>query len=271
LTWEEFMKLARWPGLLALLLLAPAAWTFDDAKDKPKPADKPGTPAEQFQALTKEWDTTLADLQKQFRAAKTDEEKQKIREKGQELMKKLPERAIDLAEKNAKDPVAIDALTWVLTRVRSEEMMDRVLETLGKDHLESPHLGKACEQLAEMPWPAVEKFLRAAVAKSKNKGVQGLATFGLAKHLQSRAEEEGDAAKADQLNKEAEKLFEAVMAKYADVNGSEGPIGKSAKTALSLAVGRETPDIEGQDADSKKFKLSDYRGKVVLLDFWGHW
>ena len=31
------------------------------------------------------------------------------------------------------------------------------------------------------------------------------------------------------------------------------------------------PDIEGEDMEGKKFKLSDYRGKVVMLDFWGHW
>ena len=28
------------------------------------------------------------------------------------------------------------------------------------------------------------------------------------------------------------------------------------------------PDIRGTDADEKSFRLSDYRGKVVLLDFW---
>ena len=38
-----------------------------------------------------------------------------------------------------------------------------------------------------------------------------------------------------------------------------------------LEVGKLAPDIEGEDVDGQKFKLSDYRGKVVLLDFWGHW
>jgi hypothetical protein len=38
-----------------------------------------------------------------------------------------------------------------------------------------------------------------------------------------------------------------------------------------LAVGREAPEIEGNDIDGVAFKLSDYRGKVVVLDFWGHW
>jgi peroxiredoxin len=37
-----------------------------------------------------------------------------------------------------------------------------------------------------------------------------------------------------------------------------------------LGVGKVAPDIEGEDQDGKRFKLSDYRGKVVLLDFWSH-
>jgi hypothetical protein len=31
------------------------------------------------------------------------------------------------------------------------------------------------------------------------------------------------------------------------------------------------PDIVGEDIDGRPLKLSDYRGKVVMLDFWGHW
>ena len=48
-----------------------------------------------------------------------------------------------------------------------------------------------------------------------------------------------------------------------------------AKEALAevtkLAVGTVAPEIDGVDVDGVKFKLSDYRGKVVLLDFWGFW
>jgi hypothetical protein len=36
-------------------------------------------------------------------------------------------------------------------------------------------------------------------------------------------------------------------------------------------VGALAPEIEGGDLDGNRFKLSDYRGKVVVLDFWGHW
>ncbi len=36
-------------------------------------------------------------------------------------------------------------------------------------------------------------------------------------------------------------------------------------------MGKVAPEIEGEDLDGKPFKLSDYRGKVVVLDFWGNW
>jgi peroxiredoxin len=39
----------------------------------------------------------------------------------------------------------------------------------------------------------------------------------------------------------------------------------------NLAIGKTAPDIVGDDLDGKPLKLSDYRGKVVVLDFWGNW
>ncbi len=40
---------------------------------------------------------------------------------------------------------------------------------------------------------------------------------------------------------------------------------------IGLAIGQRAPEIEGEDIDGVTFKLSDYRGKVVVLDFWGDW
>jgi hypothetical protein len=35
-----------------------------------------------------------------------------------------------------------------------------------------------------------------------------------------------------------------------------------------IQVGNRAPEIQAEDGDGVSFKLSDYRGKVVLLDFW---
>jgi cytochrome oxidase Cu insertion factor (SCO1/SenC/PrrC family) len=41
--------------------------------------------------------------------------------------------------------------------------------------------------------------------------------------------------------------------------------------AVDPVLGRPAPEIVGEDVDGIPFRLSDYRGKVVVLDFWGHW
>lgn len=43
------------------------------------------------------------------------------------------------------------------------------------------------------------------------------------------------------------------------------------KAAAGPQIGQVAPEIVAEDLDGQTFKLSDYRGKVVLLDFWGNW
>ena len=43
------------------------------------------------------------------------------------------------------------------------------------------------------------------------------------------------------------------------------------KTLDGFALDESAPEIEGEDIDGQPMKLSDYRGKVVMLDFWGDW
>jgi hypothetical protein len=73
--------------------------------------------------------------------------------------------------------------------------------------------------------------------------------------------------------KEAEALYEQASAKYGDVKiPYDGTVGETAQTELfeirHLAVGKQAEEMEGVDQDGRQFKLSDYRGKVVLLYFW---
>jgi hypothetical protein len=72
-------------------------------------------------------------------------------------------------------------------------------------------------------------------------------------------DEEVDAISA-QLNIEKTK---AAVAKAAAIARGEVVEG--------VAMGDRAPDVSGTDLEGVKFKLSDYKGKIVMLDFWGDW
>jgi len=85
------------------------------------------------------------------------------------------------------------------------------------------------------------------------------------------------------VSREAEKLFNAVLDKYADcptlqptntwqVKATLGEVAKAELYELNhLSLGNVAPEIEGKDIDGKEIKLSDYRGKIVVLSFWASW
>ena len=77
------------------------------------------------------------------------------------------------------------------------------------------------------------------------------------------------------LNKEAETLLERVTKEFAEIKLSRGTTGDVAKNVLNelrnLGIGKTAPEVTGQDIEGKPMKLTDFRGKVVVLDFWGDW
>src|SRR5262249_24220295 len=52
---------------------------------------------------------------------------------------------------------------------------------------------------------------------------------------------------------------------------SAAVVDKARYMVTSLTIGKVAPDIVGEDLDGTPLKLSDYRGKVVLLVFSGDW
>ena len=249
--------------LTAFLLAVPLALAFDEPKAKD---DKPGTVKEQLAALTKEFN-------EEAKKAQSQEDVLKVAEK-------FVPRALDIADKNGKDPAGLDALIWVFEHggILNDKSGDRTVELLMRDHLQSDRLAVICQACATDDSPLVEKLLPAVMEKNPKNDIKGMACYSLAAYFKSRSEAADSPEAADKKLKEAEKYFEQTSAKYADVKAGRGTLGDAAKQQLkqikdmaAFAIGKVAPDIEGEDTDGKKFKLSDYRGKVVVLDFWGHW
>jgi hypothetical protein len=120
-----------------------------------------------------------------------------------------------------------------------------------------------------------EKLLRFLYENDERKEVRGVACLILAEVLEGRAfsQDAGDPGAAEKARKESEALLEKAATAYAHVQmPREGSVGKKAQGVLfdmrHLSIGKPAPEIEGLDQDGKEFALSDYKGKVVLLDFW---
>jgi hypothetical protein len=110
-----------------------------------------------------------------------------------------------------------------------------------------------------------ERLLRVLYTRGKRDEVRGVACLVLAQVLKGGPDEK--------KRKESEKLFEEAAENYADVKTAfDGAVGSKARRELfdlrHLSVGKAAPEIQGTDQDGQPFKLSDYQGKVVLLDFW---
>ena len=45
----------------------------------------------------------------------------------------------------------------------------------------------------------------------------------------------------------------------------------SAQQNLGLGIGNKAPELVGKSPDGKTIKLSDTKGKLVLIDFWASW
>jgi hypothetical protein len=268
--------MSRTVGVVLVLLLALPALGADD-----KPKDKPKAPEEQYKALVKEQDDAMKAFQDAYQKAKTQEEKNKVFEEKYPQPDKAAPKFLELAEKHPKAPVAVDALIWIVTNDRGAGGEDspraKAVATLLRDHVKSDKLGPACQSLVNSGDKEATDLLRGILDKNPKKDVRGAACLSLARLLKNQAERAPESQKedADKLRKESEQLFERAADKYADVKLGRGTVGDQAKGELFelrfLLVGKVAPDVKGEDFDGKKFKLSDYRGKVVLLDFWGDW
>lgn len=261
--------------------------------------DKPV--AEQYQALIKEWSAASAS----FWQETNDPGRQTVVGRVEKLPHKLLELARNNPKDPLAVDALIHVVTmeyWLNTHTShsgwgTNSPQAQAVAVMLRDHLESDKLGEACRRVHYGFRQECETFLRAVLEKSPHREVQGAACLRLAQFLVNRLDRV-DLLKAqpelarryenlygndylealrrrdrDKVVREAESLYEQAIEKYGDVKlPYDVTVGDQARTELfeirHLAIGKVTPDIEGVDQDGQQFKLSDYRGKVVLLYFW---
>jgi hypothetical protein len=265
---------------------------------------QPTTPAAQYQELLKEaqgrsavYFQTANDAERQAIVARLGTATVKLLE----LVEKNPDAPFAL---DALDQV-ITQEYWLNTYTThpgwgKESPQAKAIVLLLRDHLQSNRLGEVCKFVNFGFRRECETFLRTVLAKSPHREVQGQACLRLAQFLAGRVEKLDSIKEQPELvrryeslfgkeyigalrrqdpakvMKEAEALYEQANEQYGDIKlPYDETVGEVARRDLfeiqHLTVGKMAGEIDAEDQDSLPFKLSDYRGKVVLLYFWSEY
>jgi hypothetical protein len=193
-------------------------------------------------------------------------------------------------------------------RIKTDTPFARAKRVLVRDYLRHPKVGALCLALRydELNTKAIE-IIRQVLDKNPDKSAQAQAAYALTSLLGRRAssaeyftktadpkivasfeqaygkEAVADVRRADPeaLKKERlallerltrDKEYAATLIAYGEKRLALGELADRELFELrSLQPGCPAPEIVGEDVEGKPMNLSDFRGKVVLLDFWGHW
>lgn len=216
---------------------------------------------------------------------------------GQFVEKRHPSAAyqqamLALANANAGTLVEPKALAWAckapmrggLDNRAAYKFRTTVGDRLMRDYIESPEIENCLTSLIysqKSPREAAEKIIAVHPLAS----VQGKALVELAKmYLQEYEISTRHGIQArwrkgltdDQIEARAHEIFTRMKNDYADIPyWHHKTLGQFATRQLfeldHLGVGDQVIDIVGKDIDGNAMKLSDFRGKIVVLDFWGSW
>lgn len=141
----------------------------------------------------------------------------------------------------------------------------------------SPDIAHFCEGLGVIspsspPWAGrFEKHLRTILEQNRDRFVRCTSQFALASVVQSSSEER---------QPEAEALFEQFRSEFDGKHAYVGQIieeqlhnsaGRRLTELRTRGLGKPAPQIAGTDLDDRPLTLSEYRGRVVLLNFWATW
>ena len=162
---------------------------------------------------------------------------------------------------------AVKLLGWAAVQSRDTDLIKQVVATLSEHHIQSAALEELLEKGSAISRPlgaeAADAFLSKVIQESPHNACKAWALYWKSMAYTGRGADEDKQAAGAEMLAQAEQLAEGHWL----ADKIRGPRFAEEK----LQIGLVAPNIEGEDIDGVKFELQDYRGKVVVLDFWGFW
>lgn len=247
-------------SLLATLLVPPLS-AEDDV----------GTQLEQ---IKKSYDKAYQEFLSDYRAeTDTTKKREIVSTRLPAISKEYLDKYQELADKHAKTPAAVEALAMVC-QLGGRAPGGRALIEKAKERLLADHLNEKGFAKVVSLWSRDDEMLAKIAKESTSRDVQGLALYFQMSKAKGRQLTEKNVAEVKPMMKRITDEFGDVRMVYAS-GRDRGTLAELIDNELfafeNLRIGKVAPEITGEDLDGVNFKLSDYRGKVVVIDFWGDW
>ena len=249
---------------------------FADDK-KPEPNSER---VEQFAKLRMRFDDEMADLNKRLERASSDADRTGIRTEIKEQAIISSQSAIELAKEEPKDATGFAAALFVIEKAGpfgAGNEMEAAVGIIAEHHLDNAKV-KGILPLIGKAGPSGKKFLTVAAEKSADKEVKAVALLFLGTSVAEQIDDGDNAKKVAEMVATATGYLERAAAESPGAKVGASTVAKEVAAQLEnlraikfLAVGQPAPEIETFALDGKKVKLSDSKGKVVMLDIWATW
>ena len=183
-------------------------------------------------------------------------------------------KLMELIKANEDESSVVKAVCWLVTGAASFPEGDEARKLLGTTY--AGHVGIA-ETVRQLEYQGLlsEPILLAVLENNTHREERAAALYALGAIHFKNFDASQDRAAAEASRTRCIDYFQRLTAEFADVSIQGFKLGDLAGKMLfemtNLQVGCEAPQIEGQDAEGRDFKLSDCRGKHVILVFWGGW
>ena len=181
-----------------------------------------------------------------------------------------PARLVQALKDAPMSHSALEAALWIMKNSPDGPQVESAADVIIDHHIESAELRTLPTDLRRFRHASMQRVLEALVENNPDQQIRGNACFTLAV-LQN---EKADFGRDELAKVEAENLFERIMRDFGQViwmGRGSNELAALAQPALDelhhFSIGNVAPDIEGEDLDGRRFKLSDYRGKAVVLLF----
>jgi peroxiredoxin len=191
---------------------------------------------------------------------------------------RIGDRIYRWAKKNPSDERSTEALLVLCEERPLGAQASGAIGLLLERSPQAPQWAELCLAIAETEWSNADSILTQLAKESSHAVVRGAAHWGLAQRRLAEAVEIDplEVAKVTAAQQKAIQHLKALSAisepvRIEDEFDLRDLAKAKTKDMESIALGIRAPEVTGTGLDGETLALTSFRGKVVVMIFWGAW